>query len=559
LKPGTPHSLIDIDGGISTDAKNFAHKVARSIKEISRNVNSITDVFMFLEVLGYDDDSVKKRGFKDMMSLATHIYGFIDFFRNRVEPNDGDIPIPSVRSRIAEGLAITFQWFGPLMLLFLTGASFWIVMGLPLQSSTALITGVFIGIVLAEGPLHAFSRLFSFYYNQANIGELRRILKRSYATTLTLLTVAMAVTYLTLSSIGIPASFTAIVIISAVTLTLHRASYIAIYSMKKFKTMVSSYLVAFVVFSLIFFLTDSIFTNITARYFISLIVGFLVLFAFAMYTQLKILGKKSVSHVTRNAPHFYTQFTVRDKTLKSKFSVQFSETLPYFLFGVFYFILAFSDRVISWFFNPISLVLSNGVVLPFSFNFVYQIGADLSMTLLLIPTTIIQYIVMIPTYPLILNKSTRAKDSNEMNSFFRRYYLKLLAISLSISITSAVLIAYFITPEVIADFTGLSISSAAISIEVLRYALVANIMLSAIYTTNSYFLILFNKIKALATLTALSAAALIAIGIYFAASGFENIIFSYVIAITAASVISSAYVASSMRNPTSLFFSRYNK
>jgi hypothetical protein len=219
------------------------------------------------------------------------------------------------------------------MLLFLTGASFWIVMGLPLQSSTALITGVFIGIVLAEGPLHAFSRLFSFYYNQANIGELRRILKRSYATTLTLLTAAMAVTYLALSSIGVPASFTAIVIISAVTLTLHRASYIAIYSMKKFKTMVSSYLVAFVVFSLIFFLTDSIFTNITARYFISLIVGFLVLFAFAMYTQLKILGKKSVSHVTRNAPHFYTQFTVRDKTLKSKFSVQFSETLPYFYSG----------------------------------------------------------------------------------------------------------------------------------------------------------------------------------------------------------------------------------
>jgi Cu/Ag efflux pump CusA len=87
------------------------------------------------------------------------------------------------------------------------------------------------------------------------------------------------------------------------------------------------------------------------------------------------------------------------------------------------------------------------VVLPFSFNFVYQIGADLAMTLLLIPTTIIQYIVMIPTYPLILNKSTRAKDSNEMNSFFRRYYLKLLAISLSISITSAVLIAYFIRPR----------------------------------------------------------------------------------------------------------------
>jgi hypothetical protein len=104
LKQGTPHSLIDIDGGISIDAKNFAHKVARSIKEISRNVNSITDVFMFLEVLGYDDDSVKKRGFKDMMSLATHIYGFIDFFRNRVEPNDGDIPIPSVRNRIAEVL-----------------------------------------------------------------------------------------------------------------------------------------------------------------------------------------------------------------------------------------------------------------------------------------------------------------------------------------------------------------------------------------------------------------------------------------------------------------------
>jgi hypothetical protein len=94
---------------------------------------------------------------------------------------------------------------------------------------------------------------------------------------------------------------------------------------------------------------------------------------------------------------------------------------------------------------------------------------------------------------------------------------------------------------------------------VLRYALVANIMLSAIYTTNSYFLILFNKIKALATLTALSATALIAMGIFFAASGFENIIFSYVIAITTASVISSAYVASSMRNPTSLFFSRYNK
>lgn len=544
---------------MSINSSFFAEKLARSIHEVSRNINSVTDALIFLEVLGCDEKECKKNGFENMKTLAKHIYGFIDFFRSKRDENE-IFPTPNIKIKLLESASIMFQWFGPLLLLFFTGTSFWIFQALPIGTLTALIVGSFLGIILSEGSLQAFTRILSFYHAQANMGEIKRVVKRSYMVTGLLLVSTISMIYYFFSISGIPLGFTIAVTTITTLIALHRSSFIAIYTLKKYKDLVLSYLTAFMVFSVIYFISGRYSSDVTIKYFTSLIFAFSTLFVFAFNAQSKIIGKKSASHVIPNAPHFYAPLNVKEKTLKSNFKIQFLENIPFFLFGTFFFILLFSDRIISWFFSPETLVLG-GFVMPFSFNFVYHFGADIAMILIMIPTTLVQYFMMIPLYTSITNESAKLSSDNvkKMDGFFRRKYTNLLLASIVVSSFVALLLNIFVNENILIYLAGGSVTmaNASIMLEILRYASLANVFLSALYITNSYFLMLFNRMKTMALITVASALILVSLGLLFASLGFQNIIFAYLSATMTAVFLSTAYTVSLMKRPSSLFFAKY--
>ena len=86
----------------------FAQMAARSIVEVQKRVDSVPDLLVLLEVLDYNDDIAKQNGYKDLYSLAVHIYTFIDaYYDYNINTRDEHVnsllaPIPSLKKRIPE-------------------------------------------------------------------------------------------------------------------------------------------------------------------------------------------------------------------------------------------------------------------------------------------------------------------------------------------------------------------------------------------------------------------------------------------------------------------------
>ncbi|HEV8406114.1 MAG TPA: hypothetical protein VGQ13_09455 [Nitrososphaera sp.] len=537
---------------ISIEARLFANKTARSISEIQQSVNNMADVLVFLEVLGYDDETARKNGFESLNELAEYVYNFIDAYDDKSGPSGSiTMEVPSTKRRLAESLSMIFPWLGSLALLFMTGVSLWMAWGLPAGVTTAFLAGVFLGLVVTEGLLQNYNRLFSFYYSQTNIGEVKRSIKRSYTLAGVILSATVAALYSVSVFANIPLELATIAAISAVTISLHRVSYVIMYVLKKLAHLALSYTIAFAVLAGTFFLASDAIPDVTVRYFAALGGAFAVLCGFAIYHHYKIMGQSSTSIVAKNAPHFYSPLTVNDNTITSRFGVQLWECLPYFIYGTFYFVLLFADRAISWFFNPATVITTNGTILPLSFNSVYHIGADLAL-LVILPTAIIHYIITSPIYALVHNRAITLKvsESKKIDWFLQYSYRKLMAASIAVSVTGAVILN-LAAPTVIGYLGG-----SEVSVRILAFASAGAVFLS-IFAANGVFMIFLGKAKALA-MVSLAAALIVSVGgVFLAQYGFENAVIAYLAATVFAGMASTIVMRVAIRKAGSLLFARY--
>ncbi len=540
--------------GISRDARVFAAKTARSIAEIQQSVNNMADVLVFLEVLGYDDRTAEKNGFANLHELAKYVYNFVDAYDDRDDKEAAgsfEVQVPSAKKRLAESLSMIFPWLGSLILLFVTGVSLWMAWGLPADVTTAFLAGVFLGLVVTEGLLQNYNRLFSFYYSQTNIGEVKRSIKRNYALAGIILSAAVAMIYGVCVAANIPLELAAIASVSTVTISLHRVSYVIMYALKKLGHLAISYTGAFAALIAVFFLMPGMMPDVTMRYFAALGSAFAVLSISAIYHHHKIMGNSSASIVAKDAPHFYSPLTVNDNTIISRFGVQMRECLPYFMYGTFYFILLFADRIISWFSNPVAVTAANGTVLPLSFNSVYHIGADLAL-LVILPTAIMQYVLTSPIYALVHNRAVTLKvsESRKINLFLKHSYRKIMTASIAVSVAGAVILN-LVAPSIIAHLGG-----SAVSVRILTFASAGAVFLS-VFAANAVFLIFLGRAKALAIVSLASALVVSIGGIILAQTGFENIVLAYLAATLTAAIASSAIMGKTIKQAGSWLFARY--
>jgi hypothetical protein len=537
---------------ISREGRVFASKTARSIAEIQQSVNNMADVLVFLEVLGYDDKTAKKNGFENLQELAKYIYNFVDAYdEERPDASSSMLEVPTTGKRLAESLSIVFPWLGSLVLLFVTGVSLWMAWGLPPDVTTAFLAGVFLGLVVTEGLLQNFNRLFSFYYSQTNIGEVKRSIKRSYALAGLILSGTIAALYGMAALADIPAELVTITAISMVTISLHRVSYVIMYALKKLAHIGVSYAIAFATLTGVFFLAPDVIPDISTRYFVALGSAFAVLSCFAIYHHYKIIGQSSTSIVAKNAPHFYSPLSVNDNTIISRFGVQLWECLPYFVYGTFYFVLLFADRAVAWFFNPVTVTAANGTVLPLAFNSVYHIGADLALLVILL-VAIMQYVIMSPIYALVHNRAVTLKvsESKKIDWFLQYSYRRLMAASIAVSIAGAVALN-FVAPMIIGELGG-----SETSLRILAFASAGAVFMS-MFAANGVFMIFLGKTKALAQIAFAAALIVVAGGVFLAQYGFENAVIAYLAATVFAGLASTIAMRVAIRKAGSLLFARY--
>jgi hypothetical protein len=560
--------LLDGDAvysALSRDGWLYAEKAARSVSEIQGNISGVTDVIVFLEVLGYNDSAVNKFGFANLSDFAAYIFDFVDFFRAESVSAQSLDPPPKIKGatgRVLEGLALAFPIVGMLGVLLIFGVSLWMTRVLPVQITTAFLSGVFLGILISEGPSQAFNRLFSLYYTQGNIGEAKRILNRNGSIVLTALIVSGSALLLMGFTVGLPLSLILITIFATGTIALHRASYLVIFSLKKLGQMVAAYTAALTALVLVYFYTpqttvdlvlryipshllDSA-PDVLIRYFLALLAAFVILSVPAVYYYSKVMSSKTSA--PPKAPRFYAPFSIGDKTVPSRLGVQLWETLPYFIFGTFFFLMIFADRIISWIFNPF---ITDYGTLPLEFNSTYHIGADPALVILL-ATTVISYVLLAPIYDQLGQASSRVSisDAGSIEDILQSTYKRLLIASITAS-TALALVMNYEGLEVMRYLGG-----GLISLQIFRVATIADVFLS-IFFVNAMFLTLVNKIKVSAIISVICALIVVVVGTIFGFAGFQNIIWAYLLSSFVSMLLSTTYCVRLGGRFSKLFLSRF--
>jgi hypothetical protein len=534
------------------DARIFAERAARSVAEIQQHVSNLADVMVFLEVLGYTNELAIKNGFANLRELAKYVYEFLDYYEDDEEWNVSEMslrPVASTGSRVLEGIGMAFPFVAAIVVLLLLGFSLWMAKILPLPVTTAFIAGIFLGILITEGPLQSFGRLFMFYYAQGNLGEARRVLGRSYAVFAVFSVTTSAILFSVAFIAHIPTILVAITAVSMMSIALHRTSYLLIYSLREIGTLVLSYTAALAILIITFYQTEAIITDVSLRYFISLGAAFLTLSIPAAYLQARISTMKTTSKSSKKAPNFYSVQKVGNLTVQSRFGIQLWEMVPFFVFGTFSFVMIFGDRVLSWIFNPAGF--SPSFPLPMAFNPTYHDGADPALLVLML-TSIVAYVVIAPLYDELANFTARIRVSEvrQVERFLSRMYDKILG---STALT-AVLVAALLNYEgpTIMSYLGASY----ISLQIFRVATISDIFL-AIFLANAMFIVLVNKIKIAAVISMVCASIIIVGGTILGQFGFQNIIFAYFISSVVAMVTSTLYCKSLAGRMSRMYFARF--
>ncbi len=536
---------------ISKESRMFAQKIARSIVEIQPNINNTVDIAVLIECLGYRLKTLTQFGFADYHALANYIFNFLDMYEMREKSKELFIKsfsaeTPKISKRMEEAIGLLFPWLGSIALLFLTGVSLWMALGFPIQITTAFVTGVFLGVIVTEGTLQVFNRLVLYYYEQTNMCEVKRLMKRSYS----MMGVVLLVTTGALFVLGyiekISFHLLSLTIISMVTVSLHRTSYMIIYALKRVRTLIVAYSFAFAALLSTYYFGQLIIPSGITRYFVGLILAFIALSIFSIDQHRKLV-KGFAKPFNIKKPHFYKPLSVNDETIKSRFSIQLWETIPYSFYGMFYLITMFSDRILSWIYNPI--VLKGNFGLPMAFNAPYHIGADMALVVLL-PASIIQYIIMMPIHIRINNISIRTTISqNSVNVFIQATYRRVMIVSMIVAVATAGVLNLVAPPLMM--HAGIT----QISIRILQIASVANIFM-CIFTANSLFLAWFNKTKFLLIVVVISSIIIITYGISSDHTKLENLTFGYFAASVFAAITSVIYTHKVIKRAATVVFSK---
>lgn len=535
-----------------SEQKAFLHKTARSVAEIQANVNNLADVLVFLEVLGYDAATAHRYGFRDMQELARQVYERIDYYDTSRKNDPGEpllIKTPSLTRRFLEGLALISPWLMLLSFIFIFGASLWLDWHLPIVSLTSLAVGVFFGLFVSEGPLWVFNRLFIFYYSQANVSEIKRILRRNYLMFAGTLIMGVSVLFAFGAISGIPSELIGIAAVGFLTIAMHRFSFVVVYALRKVVLAMISYAVALTLLIFCYYGLQPYLTDVSIRYVVSLLVAFAVLSITAAYCTRIALSPNHSSSVNGDVPHFYKPLFVNKQTLNSRFGVQVWENIPFFLYGTFFTVMLFGDRIISWIYSPIHSY--GGVYFPLIFNTAYHMGADIALFVVL-PIGVVQYVLVGHIFSELNNLSIEL-DSTEtrvLDDHIRSRYRKTLAISLLVSGSLAT--SLIVSSSSLMNLIG----GTAVSAVILQIAAIGNLVLT-LFMTNSFFLMLLNDTKSLMLITMLCGSIVIVGGLFLGSLGYKNIVFAYLASCMCASVLSSMKIRALFKRPSSLFFSRF--
>src|SRR5437588_12525516 len=93
----TINELREVDPNVlSIESRLFAEKAARSVAEIQSGLSDVSEVELFLEILGYDEEAAKNNGFTGVAALSNYISNFIDFYEDKTAKISSSKAFPKI-------------------------------------------------------------------------------------------------------------------------------------------------------------------------------------------------------------------------------------------------------------------------------------------------------------------------------------------------------------------------------------------------------------------------------------------------------------------------------
>jgi hypothetical protein len=206
---------------------------------------------------------------------------------------------------------------------------------------------------------------------------------------------------------------------------------------------------------LYYFILNSIWLSVTVMYILRkellfsglIIVGIGIVFVLFVLLDIDIIVSQLislllVSFIGIGLAHYFFK-RAESKAEKGiepklpKMSVTIYNTMPYFLYGTFYFLFLFIDRLMAW--------SVDNTFLPYLiwFRGDYELGLDFSLLVLIIPMGINEVVLSRLMNNIQLSqKSYLGQDIQKMNKKYIREYFVLVVVIFCVSIASAVALYY---------------------------------------------------------------------------------------------------------------------
>lgn len=400
------------------------------------------EIAAILESVGWNDSMAREVfGVDDVFELATSIYDSIQekMLFQTASTIENISPLKyflTVARSFLRGTIFALPMAISVVSMLTLRFSLWSYQYLSLENATSIAIGTVLSFMAVGGFTQAIARMGFLYLGQGQYYTARKVafhfVKIGFITCL-----LMAVFLFLFCTVFVlfPWRMTLIAILYFLFLSAIWLSVTIMYMLQKelvFTGLLTSGIVlVFVLFKLV--QLDIILSQIIALTFVSLAAIILA------YYYFKWAERKMESGIAPPMPRLSTMIYT---------------SLPFFLYGFFYFTFLFCDRVAAWSANSIYMPY------PIWFRGEYELGLDIALLVLILPMGLVEVVVNeIMTKIEFDQKDTRIDDAKLLNKKYVYFYFKRLAFVILFTLANAVVLYFvvkFVSQNDIAELKVLS-------------------------------------------------------------------------------------------------------
>lgn len=426
------------------------------------------EIVALLEVYGIRDiDAQEQYGFQDVFDMGTYLEKYIDSKTYHVKTLVSGEEIPPFGIRIwknyVKGLAFAMPMFVQIFFTLTIGYAIWSGISMDEAKATVIALGTFAALIITGATAQAIGRKGLFYLKQEEYVLAANVTKVLINTGLVLvLIVGIIFTGINVFFEILPSYYFSILILFYFLLSILFLNIAIYYMFEEY-----SHILYFTVFGvlLVYIFHGILKIGLPNAQFIGLVILNIII---------SIFSYRKISNLKSNI--------ISEGEGVPRASILFYSLIPFYLYGVLYFIFLLTDRIIAW--------SANIEAKPYFiwFNVPYEMGLDWALVALiflmgLTEISIHEFMYRINDLAFSYRYSEYQKFNDEVFAFFKKFNFMFILLSIIIIfvVYFIILIAYRMTHYAFLDIFFLSFTPFVYWIAAISYAFLVNGLMNVLF------------------------------------------------------------------------------